>query len=358
MTETLAIGRPQNKKRLGLCLLMALWPLAAPLACATDSTDATGGETHFLRVCVDDIEACGSALSCLCGVCTVACQIQESCAALPGATCSAKADGSCAVSGNVCEVTCTDDGDCASLSAEHRCIGGACRSAPSEPTDGAAGAENGSGGSGVGTCTPGVTAPNEVLVIGDTFFATSHQITAYLEDLARGSGALEAGERYRDSSRMVANALALSSRGILDQYQSAAAEAEVSVVVMNGGGADALLGSCETVDSTCPVLSAAAAALDEVLQTMAEDGVTGVVFAGYPDPVPEGVRAKMDALRPLLEASCQAAAVPCAWVDLRETFAGHYEEYVLADGMNPTAAGSEASANAIWAALQQNCWAQ
>jgi hypothetical protein len=207
-------------------------------------------------------------------------------------------------------------------------------------------------------CVSGAVTANEVLIIGDTFFATSHQITAFLEDEARSAGVLQTGERYRDHSRLVNNALALSSYGILDQYQTAAADAEVEVVIMNGGGADALLGSCDTIDSSCPVLTAAAQALDDLLRTMAEDGVTGVVFASYPDPQPAAVREKMDALRPLLQASCANSPIPCTFLDLRDTFANNYAEFVQADGMNPTAAGSEATAAAIWAVLQANCLAQ
>jgi hypothetical protein len=202
------------------------------------------------------------------------------------------------------------------------------------------------------------TTANEVLIFGDSFFATSHQITAYLEDIARSAGAIEPGERYRDASRLTSNALALSSYGILDQYETAAAEAEVKVAIMNGGGADILLGTCEPVDSSCPVLSAAAAALDDLFVTLYEDGVTGVVFASYPDPQPAATRAKMDVLRPMLEASCAASPVPCHFVDLRDTFANNYAEYILADGLNPTALGSEATAAAIWATMQDHCLAQ
>jgi lysophospholipase L1-like esterase len=50
--------------------------------------------------------------------------------------------------------------------------------------------------------------------------------------------------------------------------------------------------------------------------------------------------------------------MPCAWLDLRPTFAGHYDEYVQADGLNPTAAGSQASAEAIAALMRDGCIAQ
>lgn len=334
-------------------LLALLWLFG----CEAESADPTGGETHFLRLCDDDASACGSALSCLCGVCTVACQVEASCSAFPDARCTTRTDGTCGVSGNMCDLPCSVDDDCSVLSAEHRCTSGSCRLTPEPTPVGEGGAGSSSGGQSA-ACETGSVSANEVLILGDTFFASSHQITAYLEDLARNAGVLQTGQRYRDHSRLVNNALALSSYGILDQYQTAAADAEVEVVIMNGGGADALLGSCDTIDSSCPVLTAAAQALDDLLRTMAEDGVTGVVFASYPDPQLDGVRQKMDALRPLLQASCDASPVPCSFLDLRDVFANNYDEFVLADGMNPTAAGSQASATAIWGVMQAGCLAQ
>jgi hypothetical protein len=83
--------------------------------------------------------------------------------------------------------------------------------------------------------------------------------------------------------------------------------------------------------------------------------VQHVVFVGYPDPVPSPARAKMDALRPLLEAACAGSEVPCIWVDLRTDFADRYSEYVQSDGLNPTSAGSAVAAAAIASAMDENC---
>jgi hypothetical protein len=128
---------------------------------------------------------------------------------------------------------------------------------------------------------------------------------------------------------------------------------------MNGGGADVLAGTCDTPPTqSCPVLANAAAATQQLLSQMAADGVQHVVYAFYPNPVDAALQAKMDALRPLVQQACDSSPVPCHWLDLRPTFAGHYGDYVLADGMNPTDAGSAATAAAIWSTMQQNCVAQ
>ena len=91
---------------------------------------------------------------------------------------------------------------------------------------------------------------------------------------------------------MTDDALALDGTGIADQYESAAASAPGKVVIMNGGGADVVLGSCSIIDAQCPLLVANEAA------------------------------------------------------------------YTAPDGLDPSAAGSQASAAVIWATMQQSCIAQ
>ncbi|HET9933059.1 MAG TPA: SGNH/GDSL hydrolase family protein [Polyangiaceae bacterium] len=343
--------------------LLLLGAFALAFSCGKQTEDPTGGETHFLTRC-DSKAACGSALACLCGVCTLPCDQRAECQGLPGGQCIlSSSSGVCTDSAapGQCDVPCAADVDCRVVSPSHRCEGGACRagSAPAG-TGGSGGSSNtgGSGGLGGETCEHGVTPANAVLLIGDSFFATSHQTTGYLESLARAAGALPAGARYRDNSTLLNNALALNGNGILDQYSRGVAEAPVKVVIMNGGGADLLLGSCNPPDPSCPTLTAAASAAQDLLQRMASDGVQHVLYVGYPDPVDSSVRAKMNAFRPLVQSACENAALPCHFVDLRTTFAGHYGEYIQGDGLNPTDAGSEASASAIWAAMQDRCIAQ
>jgi hypothetical protein len=195
------------------------------------------------------------------------------------------------------------------------------------------------------------------LVIGDSFFAATHQITAYLEDLARGAGALSVGEGYRDNSAVTDNTLALGENGIAAQYAAAVADAPVEVVVMNGGGSDAVVGSCETATADCPVLADAAQAARDLLAQMASDGVAHVLYAFYPDFADTALRDELDALRPLVEDVCGASDVPCHFVDLRPAFLEH-PEYIDASGVLPTAAGAQAAAHAIWSVMQRECIAQ
>lgn len=353
---------------------LLLSALLAAVACSDAQGSDINGETHFLKLCQDDAAACGSGLACLCGVCTRACEASSDCSAFPAAECvTPTAPASPAACGSEpvsrCDVRCDADSDCRVLTSAHRCEAGFCR-APSNSggTAGSgAGGSGGSAGAGAGgdsagaaggdACARGETAGNQVVVLGDTFMALTHQVTAGIEELARAAGVLPAGERYRDESSSMNNGLAAG--GILDQYAGAFADAPVAVVIMNGGGADVLGASCdEPPSAACPAIDAAATAVRELFARMAADGVEHVVYAFYPDPGDAGVRARMDALRPVVEVACAESPVPRHFRDLRPAFEGRYAEYIAPDGLNPTAAGSLAAANAIWATMQEFCVAQ
>jgi hypothetical protein len=263
---------------------------------------------------------------------------------LPDATCElSDADAACRpAAGGRCDVGCAADAECGGLSAAHGCSAGFCRAPAAGPS----------------ACPTSELDPNQVLITGDSFFATGHRVTAFIEDLARQGGALGAGERYRDHSSLLGNTLALAGNGIEQQYAAAAEESPVRVVITNGGGADLLLGSCQQLDAACPLLVDAAAAASALFERLAEGGVEHVVYAFYPDPVDAELQSEMDVLRPLIESACRASPVPCHWLDLRPIFAGRYDTYVEADGNNPTASGAQAAAQAIWTTLRQRCIAQ
>jgi hypothetical protein len=309
--------------------------------CGSTGENPTGGETHFLKSCALDSRTCGSELVCLCGVCSRPCNDAASCEALPGAGCALPGEtATCAfASTGHCDVACSEDAECATVSDAHRCIAGACRASESARND----------------CPATQVTANEVLLIGDSFFATGHRIAAFLEELARQSGALLPGARYRDNSSLVGNTLALVGAGIEAQYVGARAESSVRAVIMNGGGADVLIGSCDELTSDCPLLVEAADAARALLARMAAEGVEHVVYAFYPHPVDPELRAEIDALRPLIEGVCEASPVPCHWVDLRPVFEGKYDRYVEADGINPTPEGAQAAALAIGETMERAC---
>jgi hypothetical protein len=197
-----------------------------------------------------------------------------------------------------------------------------------------------------------------VVLLGDIFFALTHGITAFVEDAARQSGVLSAGERYRDFSSVMGNTLALLGNGIADQYAAATEEGPAKVVIMTGGGADVLIGSCDVVDADCPLLVEASSAASALFERMASDGVEHIVYVFYPNPSDATLREEVDMLRPLLRTACEASPTPCHWVDLRPAFAGNEATYLNGEGTTPTTAGARASATAIWSVMRQQCIAQ
>lgn len=311
----------------------------------------TGGETHFLRRCAPTEDTCGETLECRCGVCSRVCEDDDACAAYPNAVCReprTSAIDACpaAEQGPICDVLCDGDGECAALSEAHVCRSGVCRlEEPATGTGGAAG------------CEREPVPADAVVLLGDSFLATTGETTARLEDLARAAGSLGSAAVYRDHSRLTENTLALLGAGLLSQYEDARSEGPIRLVLVQAGGADVLLGSCMTTDSSCPLLVDAASALASLLDTFATDSVEHVVLLGYPDPIDGAVRERMDALRPLLTDVCTEARLPCTFLDLRETFQDRYDVFVSPDGLNPTAAGAEATASALWETMRRECLA-
>lgn len=363
---------------IGLRLAVLNGVLLASVGCQHSNQVETGGETHFLKTCSPRANDCGDNLSCVCGVCTISCDDDAACRLFPEATCvTPESAARCGEPQPVrhCDAECQSDEDCAMVSPFHVCMDGACRtesptpvptpSAPSqvdaataqssEPTPDAAPGDT-SDTTSPNNCVQSEFNPNDLLLIGDSFFAATHLATGFLEGLARDAGILAEGERYRDGSRMVANMLA--SGGIREQYFTALDDGVVRVVIMNGGGADAFVSTCGAPYESCPDLLDAVTAAEMLLAEMAENGVTDVVYAFYPDSTNDDVRGRVDFLRPNIQSVCANAPLACHWLDLRETFAGFMDTYIAADGSLPTTEGSEASANAIWGVMQDNCIAQ
>jgi polyhydroxybutyrate depolymerase len=96
-----------------------------------------GSETNFLGRCE---AGCGTGLSCVCGVCTHACSVDDDCSALAvGVQCVAESSrpsaDTCAATPSAarCDLRCEVDADCAPLDAAFGCRGGYCR-VPEEAT--------------------------------------------------------------------------------------------------------------------------------------------------------------------------------------------------------------------------------
>jgi hypothetical protein len=99
---------------------------------STHMGNQEGGETHFLEQCLDGV--CEGGLTCVCGVCTKACDGDSACAALgSNATCNAVEPDSLICGDDaraeerVCDVICARSSECEPLGDSHTCIEGRCR---------------------------------------------------------------------------------------------------------------------------------------------------------------------------------------------------------------------------------------
>lgn len=322
--------------RLKIGLFLGLLAVACE---ALDAGDKTAGETHFLKACSAG-DTCGDGLECVCERCTLPCDDQAACSAYPGAECIA-VSSSCESEAPVvsCGLECDDDRDCSAISTDLECDEGFCRAAADPTTTDLSESPL--------ACELGTVDAGEVLIIGDNFFAGENHVVPHLETRARATGVLAASEEFRDFSAFTGNALAYMGGGIPEQYAEGNANGDVRFVIMNGGGVDAVFGTCEEADGECPVLVSAANAAQQLLAQMAEDGVEDVLYVFYPEPGKAGQKERIDALRPLIQAVCEEAPLNCFMLDTRPTFEGRYEEYVTPDGLTPE--GADATAQAVWA---------
>jgi len=178
----------------------------------------------------------------------------------------------------------------------------------------------------------------------------SHQITTELETLAKAAGSLPSSERYVDNS--VSGTTIAGANGNVDQYNKAVSSSgTIKYVIMDGGGNDCL-------QANNP--SAALTGADKLFQLMAQKNTEKVLYFFYPDPIGSqfaSLKSCLDQLRPMMKAKCDGLTSPkCYWLDLRTAWNGHNE--YTSDGIHPTAAGSKATAAAIWPVAVANCVAQ
>jgi hypothetical protein len=193
-------------------------------------------------------------------------------------------------------------------------------------------------------------------LLGDLFLADSGLITATLEGLARDAGAIDPEESYRDYSSTLVTPFG-GGDDPATQYATARGDGAAKVVILDSGGADALLVCPDPPTATCPALDNAVTATTELLDQMARDGVEDIVLFFYPDPDDAGLAAKFDVLRSLFQESCDSSATRCHFLDLRPTFTER-EGYLQDGGLLPTETGSVATAGVLWGLMQARCIAQ
>ncbi len=196
---------------------------------------------------------------------------------------------------------------------------------------------------------------SDVMVIGDSYFALSGEIVRALENEARNAGVLGANDRFRNNP---VSGATLANNGIPSQYANGISSGKVKYVIMDGGGNDCLQGwTPAPYNESTPFIKNATDAVTNLLKQMKGDGVVKVFYLFYPNPNGDlnGLKGKLDALRPIMQSTVANAAVKpeTYFFDIRPTWDGHLSEYTLSDGIHPTTAGSVATAKAMWAEMQK-----
>ena len=175
-------------------------------------------------------------------------------------------------------------------------------------------------------------------------------IATELETLAKAAGSLPSTEKYVNNA--VSGTTIAGANGSVDQFNKAiSSSGTIKYVIMDGGGND-----CLQANSPTQALTGA----DKLFTLMTSKNVEKVLYFFYPDPIGSSfanLKTCLDQLRPMMKAKCDGLTSPkCYWLDLRPTWNGHSE--YTSDGIHPTAAGSKATAAAIWPVAVANCIAQ
>jgi hypothetical protein len=109
--------------------------LACAVGCYGTSNRDGSGETHFLRSCSRGAK-CADGLECVCGVCTVRCDENDTCKEQNDLSSCMPSDCS---EERTCDVECVEDEACVELGSKFRCDKGRCRIVATAPIDAGSG---------------------------------------------------------------------------------------------------------------------------------------------------------------------------------------------------------------------------
>lgn len=193
----------------------------------------------------------------------------------------------------------------------------------------------------------GSSAPAKKMIVGDSIFALSGDIHSFLEaDLNRNIDTYARSGCQMNGGNMICSA----DYSVPKQYENAS-KRRIKTVIMNGGANDFLFGAgaaCETQACIEEVLLGIEQTIGGMVASMKSDGIEEILYLGYynlGDPANDMINAA--------SMGYKAAVYPSMgvkFVDTRAAFAGNEGEYIGADGLHPTTAGSRALADLI---LQQ-----
>ncbi len=190
--------------------------------------------------------------------------------------------------------------------------------------------------------------PQDLVTNGESFFEMSN-ITSELTRLARRDGYIGQNESFRTVSK---SGQPISV--IIQQYKNC--NPKPVYLISDGAGID-LMNDAGCRDVNCSLIQDCANKLKQYLEEMRKGGTKKLLWMIYPDP--QGMWAgtlkpNQDLWAEVVPPIINACEDPkTLLVDLRETWAGHYDEYTQ-DGIHCTNAGGTATAEAFWKAMIEN----
>jgi len=125
-----------KRSKLRTALFVAL-SVMVPLACGVTS-GSSGSNTNWLKTCTDDSD-CADEFSCLCGVCTSACEVEADACSQAAAQCADLAELGCVPEDDrdegACLPGCSDDDECEGFGSGLACESGVCVARAALETD-------------------------------------------------------------------------------------------------------------------------------------------------------------------------------------------------------------------------------
>ncbi|HVW24420.1 MAG TPA: SGNH/GDSL hydrolase family protein [Polyangiaceae bacterium] len=241
-----------------------------------------------------------------------------------------------------------------------------------------AGGAAGSAGMGGGGGTGGMAAEkpaclknsSEVVFLGDSYvnYDVAHPALQLLvaQDAVK-DGALMSGQAYRSYAVAGATMAAASLNMIPPQWpQAKAASADITTVIMDGGGNDVLINNpqCKAAgsenDATCKMVVAnTVMAVGNLIDDFQKTGVGDLIYFFYPH-APVGGADISDYALGILQNSAKVLSTPTFRmyvVDLVPLFDNHPEYYYI-DGIHANATGEQVIADAIYQVMKDHCIAQ
>ena len=203
---------------------------------------------------------------------------------------------------------------------------------------------------------------DDVVVIGDSIWALSGDIQENLHDFADATF-----RNYGTSGAELIGGLITPS--VVQQYEIARGDADIRVLLMNGGGNDILIPAVAFDPYDCltqwyefgRLSQSCKSFINEIyidgvdlLNDLAADGYTDVIYLGYyytkngillVDDLEEAI-VYGDAK---LAQACTNSVVNCTFIDPRSTIR---DSDIIADGVHPSATGSRKLADLIWPVLR------